>query len=118
MRPGWTFVLVVGIAMFPTCSAEIDPSRFNSPMDFTSGPEVDVNNWKIWTINSSMQLIPTLTAGIYGDINSTSGIDKGINLTSRIDKGINLTSGTDKGINLTSGIDKGINRTVFICNIV
>jgi len=108
MRPRWALVLVMGIVMFPTCGAETDLWRFNSPMDPTSGPEVNANNWIVWTINSSMQLIPTLTAGIYG----------GTTLTSGIDKGINRTAGIDKGITLTPGIDRGINRTVFICNIV
>ena len=104
--------------MFCPCSAETDLWRFNSPMDFTSGQEVYVNNWKIWTINSSMQLSPTLIPGTYRSINLTSGTGRGINLSPGIGGGINLSPGVDKGITLTPGIATGINRTLFICNIV
>ena len=60
------FVLVLGIAMFPICSAEIGPNdlwQFNSPIHFTTGVEVDMG------------------------ITSTPGIDEGITLTEGIDKG-------------------------------
>jgi len=108
MKRGWIFVLVVGIAVFHPGSAETNLWRFNSPMDFTSGPEVNVNNLKIWTINSSMQFTQTFTPGI----------DKGVTSTPGIDKGVNLTPGIAQGITLTLGIDKGINKTLFMCNIV
>jgi hypothetical protein len=128
MKPGWIFVLIVGIAIFPPVSAQTNLWRINSPMDFTSGPEVNVNNLKIWTINSSMQFIPTLTPGVAKGITLTPGIAKGITLTPGIAKGITLTPGVAKGvtlspgvakgITLTPGIDKGINKTLFMCNIV
>jgi len=118
MKRGWIFVLVVGIAVFHPSGAETNLWRFNSPMDFTSCPEVNVNNLKIWTINSSMQFTPTLTPGIAKGITSTPGIDKVITLNPGIDKGVNLTPRIAKGITLTPGIDKGINKTLFMCNIV
>jgi len=79
MRLGLIFVLVVGVAMFPTCSAEIGPNdlwKFNSPLEFTAGVQVDQG------------------------ISLTSGIDEGITLTPGIDKGINLTPGIDKGFTI------------------
>jgi hypothetical protein len=108
MKLGCIFVLFVGIAISSPCGAETDLLRFNSPMDFTSGPQVNTNNFKIWTINSSMHFTPSLAPGT----------DKGINLTYRADRVINITPGTDRGIRLAPGIGKGINRTLFICNIV
>ncbi len=86
MKLGGIFVLVVGIAMIPICSADIGPNdlwQFNSPMHFTDGVEVDQG------------------------INPTPGIDEGITLTLGIDEGITLTPGIDEGITLTPGIDKG-----------
>jgi hypothetical protein len=86
MKLGGIFVLVLGMALFPTCSAEVGPNdlwQFNSPIHFTTGVEVDMG------------------------ITSTPGIDEGITLTEGIDKGITLTEGIDKGITLTEGIDKG-----------
>jgi len=77
-------------------------------MDFTSGPEMNMNNLKIWTINSSMHFTPYLAPGT----------DSGINLTYRADGAINITRGIDNGIKLTPVTGKGINRTLFICNIV
>ena len=82
------FVLVVGMAMFPMCSAEIGPNdlwKFDSPMNFVPGSEIDVDYLEIWTTNSPMQFV----------------------LGDEIDEGINLKSGIDEGINLKSGIDKG-----------
>lgn len=79
MKLGGIFVLVVGIAMFPTCSAEIGPNdlwQFNSPLEFTEGVGVDQG------------------------INLTPGIDKGITLTPGIDKGITLTPGIDEGFTI------------------
>lgn len=108
MKLGCIFVLVVGIAISSPCTAESDLWRFNSPMEFTSCPVVNMNNLKIWTINSSMHFTPSLAPGA----------DRGIKLTHKTERYINITRGIDKGINLTRGIDTGINRTLFICNIV
>lgn len=69
---------------------------------------MNTNNLKIWTINSSSVLDPSLAPGT----------DKGINLTYRASRIINITPGTDRRIKLDPGIGKGINRTLFICNIV
>lgn len=44
MKLGGIFVLVLGMALFPTCTAEVGPNdlwQFNSPMHFTTGVEVD-----------------------------------------------------------------------------
>jgi hypothetical protein len=116
MKRGWIFVSIFGIAFFAPCVAQTDLWRFNSPMDFTSGPEVNVNNFKIWTINSPMQFTPTLSPGIAKGINSTPGM--GIILYPGVAKGISSTPGIDKGITLTPGIARGINKTLFMCNIV
>ncbi|KUK45578.1 MAG: Uncharacterized protein XD72_0052 [Methanothrix harundinacea] len=71
MKRGWIIVLIVGIAFIAPCAGQTDLWRFNSPMDFTSGPVVNVNIFKIWTINSSMQFTPTLSPGIAEGINKT-----------------------------------------------
>lgn len=81
MKLGLISALVLGIAMFPTCSAEIGPNdlwKFNSPMEFTPGPEVKVNYWEIWTTNSPLHFIPGV----------------------RIDQGITLTPGIDEGFTI------------------
>ncbi|MHC1630689.1 MAG: hypothetical protein ACXQT4_00040 [Methanotrichaceae archaeon] len=78
MKLGWIFVLILSIAMFPTCSADIGPNdlwKFNSPIDFTPGPKVTVDYWEIWTTNSPMHFTPGVE------------VDQGITLTPGIDKG-------------------------------
>ncbi len=101
MKQTGIFVLILGIAILAPGSAESDLWRINSPMGFTSGPELNMNYFKIWTINSSTQIDPALGPG-----------------PTRTERRINITQGTDAGIHLATGADGGINRTGFICNIV
>jgi len=107
MKLGWIFVLVLGMAMLPISSAEIGPNdlwKFNSPLQYTSGVEVDKGI--------------SLTPGIDEGISLTPGIDEGISLTPGIDEGISLTPGIDEGISLTPGIDKGFTiNPVFAAKI-
>ncbi len=108
MKQTWIFVFILGIAILAPGSAESDLWRINSPMGFTSGPELNMNYFKIWTINSSTQIDPALGPGG----------DEVVNLPIRTERRINITQGTDAGIHLATGADGGINRTGFICNIV
>ena len=98
MKLGLT-VLVFGIAIFPTCSADVGPNdlwKFNSPMNFTLGSEVDMGIVLTRGVDTGFAINPEFAEKIGVPVSkSLSGIEPPDNLIVHPDDVPNGGGGTE-----------------------